>query len=215
MSRSRINQDQVRCLHAMGLTHAAIALRMGVSRRRIGQILAGDPPRKHWRSFVDARSYVHALHLRHRRDWIDYCRDGADEPKPDDIPSVPALKYPGEWKGWADWLGLKEPAPFLSYEDARRFVHTLGLETEKDWKRYKRNYRHKLLAMGVPLKPQYRYPNQSTGFYEWLGVSRFNPVHVPINPQDHPWRKYPMKIGRAYDRYVGPVLINSRTERVA
>jgi hypothetical protein len=66
MPRSQIDQDRVLCLRAVGLTHAQIAPRMGVSRRRVGQIIAGDPPRKEWRAFQDARAYVHTLGLRHR-----------------------------------------------------------------------------------------------------------------------------------------------------
>lgn len=40
--------------------------------------------------------------LQAREDWRAYCRSGN---KPADIPARPDVAYPGEWMGWADWIG--------------------------------------------------------------------------------------------------------------
>ena len=198
-----------------GRTHAEVASLVGVSRRRVSQIIAGsDPPRKIWASFEDARAYARSLHLRHRRDWIDHCRDGSDEKKRADVPSAPHLKYRGEFINYADFLGLKvEPRrPFLPFAEQREYIRAKELGSYRAWIGHKRAFKKVLLQRGIMLKPE-RHP-EFLSWRDFLGLSNWCPAPtVPIAPEDHPWRKYPIKFGRGYDRYVGPVLINSRTER--
>ena len=49
-----------------------------------------------WRSFVQARKFVHKLKIKKRdgpNGWLDYCKSGK---KPDDIPSAP-------WNTYQEW----------------------------------------------------------------------------------------------------------------
>ncbi len=56
-----------------------------------------------FRSFKDARSYVHKLKLKSDSEWRKYCRSGK---KPKDIPAKPDRTYLNKgWKGIADWVG--------------------------------------------------------------------------------------------------------------
>jgi hypothetical protein len=83
----------------------------------------GNVLSKQWRPFDEARAYVRSLSLRSTVGWYEYCKSGK---KPDDIPTNPnsvyankrkgdegiiqntntAVEEQGEWRGWADWLGV-------------------------------------------------------------------------------------------------------------
>jgi hypothetical protein len=55
-----------------------------------------------FRSFAEARDYVHKLGIKNQTEWYDYCKSGR---KPDDIPMAANDVYKKEWKGFGDWLG--------------------------------------------------------------------------------------------------------------
>lgn len=58
--------------------------------------------KKAFRSFEEARAFVHTLKLKNQKQWIAYCSSGR---KPADIPSNPFTTYMGKgWKGYGDWL---------------------------------------------------------------------------------------------------------------
>jgi hypothetical protein len=83
----------------------------------------GNVLSKQWRPFEEARAYVRSLGLRSTVGWYEYCKS---DKKPDDIPTNPnsvyatkrrgdkritqntntAVEEQGEWRGWADWLGV-------------------------------------------------------------------------------------------------------------
>lgn len=60
---------------------------------------------KAWRPFEEAIHVVHSLQLKTQRDWLDYCRDHADN-VPEDIPRRPDVVY-DKWVSWNHWLGNK------------------------------------------------------------------------------------------------------------
>jgi len=57
---------------------------------------------RQYRSFEEARAFVHTLHLNNVREWEAYVQSPR---KPTDIPSSPRTVYPNEFLGWGDWLG--------------------------------------------------------------------------------------------------------------
>ena len=62
-------------------------------------------------------------------------------PKPEDIPANPYQTYKDQgWQGFGDWLGTGAIANFnkkyRSFEEARKFVHTLQLKNQKEWSQY-------------------------------------------------------------------------------
>lgn len=57
---------------------------------------------KTFRTFNEAREYVHGLKLKNNAEWRDFCKS---DNRPFDIPSNPNVYYKSEWKGWADFLG--------------------------------------------------------------------------------------------------------------
>jgi hypothetical protein len=72
--------------------------------------------------------------LKSAGEWNTYCKSGK---KPQDIPFNPNKVYRQKWISWGDWLGTGRIAnankTFKSFEDAREFVHSLGLKNQKGW----------------------------------------------------------------------------------
>jgi len=68
---------------------------LGTRRRRGG-----------WRSFKDARAFMHSLRLKNVEEWRTYYRSGK---KPDDVPTDPNRVYADAgWVDWSDWLGTAQ-----------------------------------------------------------------------------------------------------------
>ena len=64
--------------------------------------------RPKWRSFVDARSFVHTLKLENGTEWKLYIKGALkdDERRLLGIPSNPNIIYKDQgWQGFGDWLG--------------------------------------------------------------------------------------------------------------
>jgi hypothetical protein len=59
-------------------------------------------------------------------------------------------------------IGLEYP-PF---KDAREFVHTLGLKSREEWKKY---YKSGKMSADIPLGPESVYKNEWKG---WGGLAR-------------------------------------------
>ncbi|MFN6072984.1 MAG: integrase repeat-containing protein, partial [Bacteroidota bacterium] len=58
---------------------------------------------KEYKSFEEARDFVHKLKLKSGEEWKNYCKSGQ---KPEDIPAYPNQTYKQVgWKGMGDWLG--------------------------------------------------------------------------------------------------------------
>lgn len=120
-------------------------------------------------SFGDARKFVHSLGLRTKDDWSAYCKSGN---RPPDIPAAVNRIYADEgWSGWGDWLGTKFIATFnrefRPFEEARRFVHSLGLNSSKDWRVYCKSV---MRPSDIPTSPNVVYAKSGwAGMGDWLG----------------------------------------------
>ena len=65
-------------------------------------------PKRNYRSFIDARAFVHSLKIKNSAEWSNYVKGGEHQiPKlPDDIPAAPFYAYKESgWNGMSDWLG--------------------------------------------------------------------------------------------------------------
>ncbi|WP_271255099.1 helicase-related protein [Pseudanabaena sp. Chao 1811] len=69
-----------------------------------------------YRSFEEARKFVHQLNIKSRQEWIEWTKSGN---KPEDIPTNPHDVYKNKsWLGYGDWLGiinLWRPNAILSF----------------------------------------------------------------------------------------------------
>eukprot|EP00873_Tetraselmis_striata_P023645 jgi/Tetstr1/443909/TSEL_031861.t1 len=85
--------------------------------------------------FEEAKDFVWKLGLKEKEEWWEWERSGQ---RPGDIPSHPDRMYSEEgWDGWDDWLGVGKGGAhveeFRPFNEARSFVHTLGLRNLRDW----------------------------------------------------------------------------------
>ena len=88
--------------------------------------------------FNDVRKYARALKLKSRSEWENYCKSGK---KPYNIPTNVHLVYRN--KGWisnGDFLGTgtiaNQNRKYISYKDAKIFVHKLGFKKFSEWENY-------------------------------------------------------------------------------
>lgn len=120
-----------------------------------------------YRTFSDARAFVHGLGLKSRREWSHYCKSGE---KPENIPHQARQTYKTEWKGWGDWLGTGTIASFerefLPFESTKRFVHSLGLKSREDWRNYCKSGS---MPRNIPAVSQNAYQERWIGMWDWLG----------------------------------------------
>lgn len=127
------------------------------------------------RPFTEARKFARALKLSGSNAWQEYCRSGQ---RPSDIPSNPHRVYRGTgWAGMGDWLGtgniqtsLRE---YRSFSDAREFIHSLGLKSNRDWLAYRRRGQ---LPKDIPTHPHVIYKDQGwQNLGDWLGTGTVAP----------------------------------------
>jgi hypothetical protein len=125
--------------------------------------------KKEFRSFEDARKFVHALKLNNDKEWKEYCKSGN---KPDDIPSYPIDVYKNKgWKGLGDWLGTGRTANFKkqyrSFEEARKFAQSLNLKSNNEWQ----NFVQQNKSINLPIRPDASFKNKGwTNWGDFLGT---------------------------------------------
>ncbi|MBN9543369.1 MAG: DEAD/DEAH box helicase family protein [Alphaproteobacteria bacterium] len=120
-------------------------------------------------SFEEARDFAQSLKLKSIQEWRLFCKSNQVPPN---IPRKPDHVYRNKgWVNWGDWLGTYTVASFLkvylSFEEARKFVRALGLQTKTQWLQYcKSGYK----PDNIPFKPCRHYKNKGwISWDDWLG----------------------------------------------
>ena len=115
-----------------------------------------------------ARSYVHTLNLSSHREWKDWCKRSE---RPVGIPTNPKRTYAALWVSFEDWLGCPSKRgnadTFGGFQNARRYMHTLGLKSIKEWRAWTRQYR----PTTIPSDPPTFY-SEWVSWPDWLGYQR-------------------------------------------
>ncbi len=131
-----------------------------------------------YKTFEDAKQFVHSLDLKSLNQWKEYCKSGN---KPETIPSGPNTVYKKEWKGSKDWLGTGQRIVYRDYKEAKQFVEKLGLKSYKEWLEYCKSGNK---PETIPAKPSDVYKNKGwKGVGEWLGTGT-------IAPQNREYRSF-------------------------
>lgn len=140
-----------------------------------------------WMNFEKAREFVRNLNLRGQNEWKLYSKgelEGYDL-KPNNIPSDPKRVY-SEWVDLGDWLGTERKRTgstqnvddtWLSYTDAKKFIHALGLSGYNQWKSYIYNHITTLpqKPRNIPKAPDFVYKDDGwSGWDDWLGCQIIN-----------------------------------------
>ena len=120
-----------------------------------------------YRSFKEAREFVHSLGLKNSKQWQEYVKSGK---KPEDIPADIHGVYKKEFRGIGDWLGTGFIPPkdieHRPFEKAREFVHTLKLESWEEWSKYRRSGNK---PSDIPSDPAKTYLKEWKDWGDWLG----------------------------------------------
>ena len=122
--------------------------------------------KKQFRDFEEAREFIRSLGLKSNAEWRTYWKSHS---KPDYIPAAPERTYKNEWKGWGDFLGTHNihEKKWRSFEDARKFAHTLELNTLNEWTKFTQSNRR---PDDIPVHPERTYKNEWKGSGDWLGT---------------------------------------------
>ena len=132
-----------------------------------------------YRPFSEARAFVRKLNLKKQKDWKKYMGSGNC---PSDIPSNPNLVYSREWLGYGDWLGTGRVRDkiWLDFEEARKLVRALGLQSATDYRYYSKVGK---LPEGIPANPEKVYKDDLwSGFGDFLGTGTIAPNYRKYLP---------------------------------
>src|SRR5919109_769875 len=130
--------------------------------------------------FNEARVFARSLGLQKKEDWSTWAKTDA---RPDNIPASPRSTYKNKgWISWGDWLATKNrKGNYRSFEEARLFVHTLGLKNMTEWKIW---IKSDARPDDIPANPYAIYENKGwVSIGEWLGTGR-------IAPQNRMYRSF-------------------------
>lgn len=131
--------------------------------------------KKNYLPFEEAITFVKSLDLKGRKEWEAYKRSGN---KPENIPGCPWVVYANQgWVSIRHWLGARVFRPF---EDAKNFVHSLGLTNCAAWETYCRSGRK---PADIPSGPNQSYANKGwVGMGDWLGTGIAPPFCGQFRP---------------------------------
>ncbi len=131
-----------------------------------------------YRSYESAREFVRDLGLKNRDEWIKYSRLNK---KPIDIPAAPWQTYKNNgWNSIGDWLGTgriaNQDREYLSFDEAKKLVMTLGLKNQQDWYHYIKSGKK---PQNIPSVPERVYRNIGwSGLGDWLGTGNISPTEI-------------------------------------
>ena len=123
-----------------------------------------------YRTFEDARIFVHNLELKTRSEWEKYCKSGQ---KPNDIPYQARQTYSKNWKGWGDWLVTgriaNQDRKYRKFQEAKNLVQKLNINSITEWTEYCKSGRK---PEDVPSLPNRTYEGEWKSWGDWLGTGR-------------------------------------------
>ena len=112
---------------------------------------------KHFKDFLPftkARKLARSLRLKTSAEWVTWYRKHGANKK---VPHTPSQTYPKQFRGWADWLGVRNRRCTLSFTQARTAV-----------RRVIRKHKYPLTFLGfVQLKKDGRLP-EGVSAQPWL-----------------------------------------------
>jgi hypothetical protein len=116
-------------------------------------------------AFQQARRKARALGLKSELEWRELC---SSKDRPLDMPVLPCLTYKEYgWTNYADFLGYKPREKFLPFEQARKFVRSLGFNKTTEWKQYLASGKR---PQNIPSCPGVVYKEQYKGLRDWIGM---------------------------------------------
>ena len=147
------------------------------------KLVPRDPAReykyhKKWRSFKEAKKFVHTLNISDFKEWHKY---STSDKKPSDIPYSPDKVYKDKgWIGIRDWLGSGlDMCKYPTYNQLVKIVRKAKIKSHKEYmewfKKTKATSNGKWIKNGgIPANPDRYYGNrgQWKSWGVFLGTNR-------------------------------------------
>ena len=136
-------------------------------------------PKTEYLNYENSKKIIQNFKIKSRSEFNVFKHTGK---KPDNIPKSPDIVYRNKgWKGWGQWLGTgyihHSKKNYLSYEEAKNFVHKLKLRSRLEWQNF---YRNNDLPSNIPKSPHKTYKNKGyISMGDWLGSGYVH--HTKIN----------------------------------
>ena len=150
-----------------------------------------------YRKFTDAKAFIRTLSLNSMYEWNEYCKSGK---KPNDIPRNPNTTYKNEgWINLGDWLGTGRKATwqrdYLSYNEAKEFVHKLNLNSSGSWRNYCKGHLPNKIPKpsNIPITVDRVYKNN--GWVTWRDFLGYKKIHVTKKLNFVEARRFARKLG--------------------
>mgnify|MGYP001187014043 FL=1 len=153
--------------------------------------------KRKWRSFKEAREFVHTLKLKDYQEWEKYYKSGN---KPDDIPTNPYTSYKNKgWINYVDWLGtdkITSDRNFKSFDDAKKFVQKFEFKNMAEY----RKWCEKNKPADIPYNPQRVYKNK--GWKDWGDWVGTNYVSNSVKAKNYlPWKEAKIEYRKLAKKY--------------
>ena len=165
-----------------------------------------------FRSYEEAKAFIHPLKLGSGSEWEKYVR--GEKPElgqcPSDIPRNPKGSYAGRgWKGWGDFLGSGNIAPrdkkrfCLPFEQARESVRKLGLKSSVEWYAYRKGLipGKPPIPPNIPGNPKSIYRESWINYQDWLGAPDKQSKWRPFEPARAWARTLGLRTAREWFRF--------------
>jgi len=140
------------------------------------------PSKLSYRNYEDAESFVKFLGLKSVSDWKRYTKGHypSKPTYPADIPATPQQVYKNNgWESWGKFLSTGSIATrqieYLSYSEARDFVHKLNFRSAGDWEKYRKGEMIYLFPkpINIPNYPKDSYRDK--GWISWPDFLGYEP----------------------------------------
>jgi len=175
--------------------------------------------KRNYYNYEDAKQYVQKLGLKNQKEWYQYCKGNIKglPQRPIFIPANPASFYKNKgWKSFNDWLGTDfiawQKRQWLTFKDAKKFVHKLKLSGEKEWRLYCANKLHGLSdkPKNIPSNPKVVY-KEFINIGDWLGtktIATYNRNYKTYEEAKKYVHKLKLKNVREWEKYCKGEFIN-------
>lgn len=105
--------------------------------------------------------------------------------RPARLPKNPESAYKKEWRGWGEFLDFYNEYPFhrvdfVSYEEAKKYAHRLGLKDKRQWLSY---YKNNDVPKYIPNRPDVAYHIRGDwiSWNDFLGVKLADRIETAQN----------------------------------
>ena len=143
--------------------------------------------------FLRARKFARQLKLRNTDEWNSYAQgiSHPDNPRPPEIPYSPGIVYKNSgWAGMGDWLGTgtidNRKKSFLTFDEARKYVHKLGLKSETEWRKFCAGKLNSKRPSNIPSSPSQNYAD--SGWVDWKDF--LGSANISNRAKSRSWRLF-------------------------